>query len=169
MKQHEEQLDQAPPSRTRLKKEDQARKALGEALVALGAEQLASIALPIELREAVHLARKTRQHGARRRQLQYIGALLRHMDTALIRQALENIRRGDLEKAQAFKRIEAWRDALREGRDEIIDEILAACPGADRQQLRQLSRNACRESREERGPSASRKLFKYLKGIYILK
>jgi ribosome-associated protein len=165
VKQPENNLDQAPPSRTRRKKEDQARKAIGEALVTLGAEQMAGIDLPTELRAAVQLARQTRQHGARRRQIQYIGTLLRHMDTAPIRQALENIRRGDIEKAQAFKRIEAWRDALLDGNNDMVEEILADCPGADRQQLRQLARNAAREAREGRGPSAARKLFRYLVSI----
>lgn len=169
VKQPDDNLDQAPPSRTQRKMEDHARKALGEALVVLGPEQTAAIDLPPELREAVQLARKTRAHGARRRQIQYIGALLRHMDTAPIRQALDNIQRGDLEKAQAFKRLEAWRDALREGNNDIVEEIVADCPTADRQQLRQLARNARREAREGTGPSASRKLFRYLKRIAVSK
>lgn len=165
MKQPDDKTDQAPPSRTRRKKEDHARKALGEELVVLGPEQTATIELPSELIEAVELARKTRSHGARRRQIQYIGTLLRQIDTEPIRQALENIRRGDLVKAQAFKRIEAWRDTLRDGNDEIVEEILSVCPGGDRQQLRQLSRNARREVRKGKGNAASRKLFKYLRQI----
>ncbi len=154
-----------PPSRTQRKKADHARKALGEALVALSPEQETGIDLPSELRAAVSLARKTRAHGARRRQIQYIGTLLRQIDIDPIRKALENIQRGDLVKARAFKRIEAWRDALRDGNDAIMEEILAACPAADRQQLRQLVRNARRETREGKGPGASRKLFKYLQKV----
>lgn len=168
MKQADDPKAPTPPSRTRRKKEDQARKALGHALVALGAEQRAAVDMPSELREAVQLACQTRRHGARRRQMQYIGTLLRHMDTTPIRQALENIYRGDRVKAQAFKRIESWRDALRQGRDDIIEEIMAACPGADRQQLRQLVRNARQEVRAGQGTIASRKLFKYLKEISTL-
>ncbi len=157
--------DPAPPSRTQRKKADHARKALGEALVALSPEQEAGIELPAELRAAVHLARRTHSHGARRRQIQYIGTLLRQTDTDPIRRALENIKRGDLLKARAFKRIEAWRDALRDGNDEILEEILAACPAAERQQLRQLVLKVRREVREGKGPGASRKLFKYLKKV----
>jgi ribosome-associated protein len=153
------------PSRTRRKKADHARKALGESLAALGSEQLAAIDMPTELREALQLAARTRAHGARRRQLQFIGALLRRMDVAPLRQALENIQRGDTEKAMAFKRIEAWRDALRRGQFECIEEILARCPAADRQPLTQLARSACREFGEGRGTTASRKLFIYLRGV----
>ena len=157
--------EQAPPSRTQRKKADHARKAIGEALVALSSDQTAGIEMPADLRAAVQLARRLRAHGARRRQMQYIGTLLRRIDTAPIKKALAHIQRGDLEKAQAFKRTEAWRDALRDGNDEIVEEILGACPEADRQQLRQLTRNARREVRKEAGTSACRKLFRYLQKV----
>jgi ribosome-associated protein len=153
------------PSRTQRKKADRARKALAEILVALAPEQLTAVDLPPEVREAVRLAVRTRQHGARRRQLQYIGTLLRQIDTAPIRSALDNLRRGDLAKARAFQRVEAWRDALRAGQFDLVEEILARCPGADRQQLMQLARNARREMQEGRGASASRRLFRHLQGI----
>lgn len=165
MKPPEDKMESLRPSRTQRKKADHARKALGQSLAALGPEQLAAIDMPTELREALQLAARTRAHGARRRQFQYIGSFLRRIDVAPIRQALEAIRRGDIEKAMVFQRIEAWRDALRIGHDEQIEEILAHCPAADRQQLTQLARNACREAREGEGTTASRKLFIYLQGI----
>ena len=158
-------MDDKPVSRTRKKKDDRALQTLGEALVALPPEQLAAFDLPVELHEALDLARKTRQHGARRRQLQYIGALMRRIDTAPIRQALANFQHGNLIKARAFKRIEAWRDALRNGRFDKVEDILSCCPDAERQQLTQLARNAWREARESQGSSASRKLFRYLQRI----
>lgn len=165
MKSPADRPDNAPLSRTRRKKADRARKAIGEALVALGPVHLEAFDLPDELREAVHLARKTRSHGARRRQLQYIGTLLRQIDTAPIRQALDNLQRGDLEKARAFKRLEAWRDALQAGQFDRIEEILDHCPEGDRQQLTQLARNARREAAQEKRTGASRKLFRYLRDI----
>ncbi len=165
MKPTDDRSAQAPPSRTQRKIADHARKALGEALVALSAERLAAFDLPEDLRTAVRLARKARAHGARRRQIQYIGTLLRRMDTAPLKNALDNIRRGDIEKAREFRRLEAWRDALQHGDEETVEEILAACPGADRQRLRQLARNARRAMENNSGPSASRKLFRYLRDI----
>ncbi len=165
MKPPVDRSDQGPPSRTQRKKADHDRKALGKALVALNAEQVAAMDLPTELHEAVKLARQTSAHGARRRQIQYIGTLLRRIDTDPLKKALANIRRGDLEKARAFQRIEAWRDALLSGDEEILEEILTTCPGADRQKIRQLARHARRAAVNASGPAASRKLFKYLRDI----
>ena len=165
MKPPDDRSEQAPPSRTQRKKADHARKALGEALVALSPERMAAIDLPEELLTAVRLARRTRAHGARRRQIQYIGTLLRRMDTAPLKAALDNIRRGDIEQARDFRRLEAWRDALQSGDEEILEEILAACPAANRQRLRQLARNARRALENDSGPSASRKLFRYLRDV----
>jgi len=86
-------MDAEDKSRTRKKKEDRALQRLGEQLVALPPAQLAAMELPEELRTAIEFARKIRTHGARRRQLQYIGVLMRHIDPQLIKSALERIRR----------------------------------------------------------------------------
>jgi ribosome-associated protein len=83
-------------SRTRKKKEDRALQRLGEQLVALPSGQLESMALPDELRTAVEFARKISKHGARRRQIKYIGALMRHIDPQPIQIALERIRSASL-------------------------------------------------------------------------
>jgi ribosome-associated protein len=91
-------------SRTQKKKEDRALQALGEQLVGLSSEQLGRIDLPEQLLEAVRFAVTIRQHGARRRQMQHIGALMRHIDPAPIRKALESIRRGDTAKDPAFQK-----------------------------------------------------------------
>jgi ribosome-associated protein len=154
-----------PISRTRKKKEDHARQKLGERLVGLSEEQLERLDLPNELREAVSLARKTTQHGARHRQVKYVGALLRQVDTAPIEKTLDDIARGDYEKAYAFKKIESWRDQLREENPAVVEEILLACPLAQRQQLTQLARNAKKEFEGKKGVKASRALFRYLKEV----
>ena len=154
-----------PASRTRKKKEDHARQKFGERLVELSDEQLGRLDLPNELREAVSLARKTTPHGARHRQVKYVGALLRQVDTAPIEKALEDIASGDYEKNLAFKKVEAWRDQLREGNLTMVEEILLACPLALRQQLTQLARNAKKEFEGKKGVKASRALFRYLKEI----
>ena len=81
------------PSRTQKKKAALAAQALGEKLVLLKEVQMARLDLPDELREAVRACQKMTQHGARRRQLQYIGSLMRHIDTEQLRQHLENLKR----------------------------------------------------------------------------
>ena len=96
--------DTPPKSRTQKKKEDRALQRLGEELLALTAEQLEGIEMPDELIEAVRLGRTMTRHGARRRQLQYIGALMRAIDAEPIRKALDNIRMGDYRKALIFKK-----------------------------------------------------------------
>lgn len=152
-------------SRTRIKNEDRALQKVGEQLVGLSNERLADMDMPDELREAIGLARKTTSHGARRRQVKYIGALLRQVDTTPIRDALDEIRHGEHQKALAFKKIEKWRDELRAGNMGLVDEIVASCPGANRQRLAQLARNAKKEFAANRGVKSSRALFRYLKEI----
>ncbi len=85
-------------SRTRKKKEDHALQRLGEQLVALPFSQLEAMELPDELLTAIESARKIKSHGARRRQIKYIGALMRHIDPQLIEAALDRIQSKNLQK-----------------------------------------------------------------------
>ena len=97
--------------------------------------------------------------------MQYIGALMRDVDPEPIQDALENIRLGDLRKARAFQQIEKWRDEIKGGNTQIIDEILSSCPDAERQRLTQLARNARNTAGTKTGVKSSRILFRYLKEI----
>jgi len=157
--------DESPRSRTQKKKDDRALQRLGEELLNLSRDQLAAIAMPSELAEAVAMGRRMTRHGARRRQLQYIGALMRNIDPAPIRNALDDIHRGSHQKALVFKKLENWREALIEGDEKVIEEILIQCPGAERQRLMQLSRNARKEKQSGKGVKASRMLFRYLREL----
>jgi len=91
-------MDTDYKSRTRKKNEDRALQRLGEQLVALPFGQLETMELPDELPAAIELARKIRSHGARRRQMQYIGTLMRHIDPQPIETALARIRPKKLRK-----------------------------------------------------------------------
>jgi len=91
-------MDTDYKSRTRKKNEDRALQRLGEQLVALPSGQLESMELPDELLTAIEFARKIRKHGTRRRQIQYIGALMRHIDPQPIETALDRIRSENLLK-----------------------------------------------------------------------
>jgi ribosome-associated protein len=82
-------------SRTQKKNEDRALQRLGEQLVSLPVSQLETMELPDELLTAIELARKIKSHSARRRQIQYIGALMRHIDPQPIIAAFERIRAGN--------------------------------------------------------------------------
>ena len=85
-------------SRTQKKNEDRARQRLGEQLVSLPVSQLETMELPDELLVAIEFAHKIKSRSARRRQIQYIGALMRHIDPQPIEAALERIRPGTLGK-----------------------------------------------------------------------
>jgi len=158
-------MEKIEKSRTQKKKEARELQKLGEQLLSLTLEQLNDIHMPNELREAVLEAREMTSHGARRRQIKYIGALVREIDPQPIIDALANIQHGDYQKAAAFKQVERWRDDLREGNMERIDEILEKCPSAQRQRLTQLTRNAQAEFKKQAGVKATRALFRYLKQV----
>jgi ribosome-associated protein len=81
----------APPSKTRLKKDDHGRQEIGERLTRLSDRELERIDLPDEVREAVIFARKITSHGAKKREIKHLGALLRHVDTTPIQKMLDHI------------------------------------------------------------------------------
>ena len=89
-----------------MKNEVKALQKLGEQLVGLSSDQLKRIDLPEELASAVNEAHQIPQHEANRRQLQYIGKLMREIDSEPILIALRNIQQGDYKKSLAFKKVE---------------------------------------------------------------
>ena len=154
-------------SKTQIKKEVRALQQLGEQLVDMPSDQIEKMDLPAALFSAVQQARQIRQHGAKRRQLQYIGKLMREIDPEPILKSLLNIRQGDSQAARSIKKIEAWQDEIKKGNIEIIEEIIDYCPNAQRQKLNQLSRNVRNPQKNTDGSRASRALFRYLKEIYL--
>jgi ribosome-associated protein len=76
-------------SKTRRKREMQARQDVGEALVALSEARLAQLELPERLLDAVLQAKRINKFGALRRQLQYVGRLMREVDVVAIEAQLE--------------------------------------------------------------------------------
>ncbi|WP_319525304.1 ribosome biogenesis factor YjgA [uncultured Desulfosarcina sp.] len=152
-------------SRTQLKKEAIALQKIGEKLVQLSDEQLKRMDLPARLIDAIDDIRPMTSHGARRRQMQYIGSLMRDVDIAPIEQALQEIEQGEYQRAREFHRLEDWRDRLVDGDDEAMMEILDAFPEADRQRLGQLVRSARKEKQNNNPPKSARNLFRYLREL----
>jgi ribosome-associated protein len=157
--------DDLEKSRTRMKKEATALQKMGEKLVLLSDDQLDRMGLPPGLLEAIQTARTIKSHGARRRQMQYIGTLMRSVDAEPIEQACLEIEQGAYRQAKAFHRIEAWRDQLVDGDDDVLQEILNTFPDADRQRLGQLVRSARKEKEKSAPPKSARNLFRYLKAL----
>jgi ribosome-associated protein len=150
------------PSRTKKKKIAQALQKLGERLVQLGDAQFAALSLPEALLEAVAMARQMKSHGAKRRQLQYIGRLMRAYDPADIEKALERITAGEDEKKRHFKRVERWRDELVDGDEERLAWLAEHCPSIDLQKLGELVGNAQTAHSDADKKKAGRLLFRYL-------
>lgn len=138
---------------------------MGERLAELSSAQLEKMELPTELKEAVIVAGGIRKHGARRRQLQYIGTLMRRLDPEPIRKALECLDQGKNKEAWAFKQTEMWRNRLVEGDNELMEELARRFPRIDSQLLSQLVLSARKETERGRPPKSSRALFRYLRSL----
>lgn len=152
-------------SKSQLKRDAHSLTELGKKLVQLDKGSLAKIPLPENLLDAINSARNIRQHGALKRQLQYIGKLMRKIDPEPIQAAYEaatNHYRADTQRLHA---IENWRDRLLGEGDNVLGELLKQFPDADRQHLRQLMRSANREHHQNKAPRAARELFQYLKSL----
>jgi len=156
--------DEEKPSKTQRKREMHELQALGVRLVELNSEQLDAVALPEDLRDAVERAQRITKHEARRRQLQYIGRLMRSVDPGPIREKLKVWDGVSTEETARVHRIERWRDKLLED-DGTIGALVRAHPGIDTQRLRSLVRNARDERKAGRPPRAYRELFRALRDI----
>ena len=152
-------------SKSQRKREMIALQELGEELVRLKAEQLAKLPLTDELREAIFAAQRMHARGARYRQMQYIGRLMREVEPAPVQEALDTLRNKQNRATALLHRLEKWRDELIAGDNETLEEVVAAFPAADRQQLRQLIRNAQKEEEAGKPPKSSRELFRYLREL----
>ncbi len=153
--------DAQPPSKSQRKRESSALQDLGLALVKLPEDRVRNLDLPDALRSAVLEAQRIRSHGALRRQMQYIGKLMRDVEAEPIARQLAEMRSlSDRSKAE-FHALEHWRDRLL-ANDQALTEWLAGHPECDAQQLRQLLRNARKEAAEGKPPRASRALFRML-------
>ena len=151
-------------SKTQRKKDMHALQALGSQLVELDARQLAAIELPEDLRAAVEEARRLGKHEARRRQLQYIGRLMREVDAAAIAAQLERWLGQAREETARLHALERWREELIAS-DPALERFLREHPGADSQRLRGLIRNARREQGAATPPKSYRELFRALREI----
>jgi len=158
----------APPSKTRRKAEMHSLQDLGEALVALEPKRLAELAadaeLPERLVEAVGAARTITAWGGRKRQLQFVGKLMREVDAEPIRRRLAEWAQGrDIEAARQHA-LERWRDRLLAEPD-ALDHLAAANPGLDRPRFRALIAKARDERLRQAAPHAYRELFRALKSL----
>ena len=160
-------LPPLPPSKTRLKQAAHDLQALGARLVDLPRDRLQMLGLPESLYDAVRECQSITRHEARRRQIQYIGRLMRQVDPSAI-EAQFSIWDGTSAAEVALQHsIERWRDRLMDDQASAsaLTDLAAAHPGCDVQQLRTLMRNARREFAQGKPPRSHRELFRALRAI----
>jgi ribosome-associated protein len=150
------------PSKTRRKHAMHALQALGEELVALDPKRLAQLELPERLVDAIGVARGVHAHEGRRRQLQYVGKLMRTIDAEPIQAALARWSSGVPPDQALFAAAERWRDLVLAD-DSALDRFVAEHPHADRAALASLVREARIERTRAGPPHRYRELFRTLK------
>ncbi|HEY3488155.1 MAG TPA: ribosome biogenesis factor YjgA [Gammaproteobacteria bacterium] len=152
-------------SKTRIKQEVLELKDLGKELVQLPEKTLRKLPLSESFLDAI-LAAQNFSRGALQRQLRYIAGLVPNEDVEAIRKTLEELRQPRHREIQAFQQIEYWRDRLLAGDDAVLGELAASFEHIDRQQIRQLVRNAHREREQNKPPKSARALFQYLAQLH---
>ncbi len=160
----EEENPELPLSKTRLKKQMHDLQDIGAQLVALNSDQLEELDLPERLLDAINDLKRIHKFGAQRRQMQFIGKLMREVDAAPIIAKLEAWGGTSRQHTAWLHQIERWRDRLLEN-DDALTELLAAHPHADAQHLRALIRNAHKEKELNKPPRSYREIFQALREI----
>lgn len=155
------------PSKSARKRAAAAAQDLGTRLIALKEAELTALGLPEPLHDAILLAQRITSRGGLARQRQYIGKLMRDVDTGPIEAALEAGSRATAVDAGKHKRIEAWRARLLTEGPAALDDLLEWRPDTDRKALQALIAKATNErvdsgSRE----GASRELFRTLRTLF---
>ena len=163
----ENELDaDALPSKSQLKREAQELFNLGVQLVELGGMERAAIPMDSVLDDAVTLGASITAHSARKRQLLYIGKLLRKRDVTDIRAALDAISARSRGVAQRHKATEQWRERLLENEKQALSELIDTYgQRVNVQSLRQLIRKARQERQRQAPPTAQRQLFRLLRDL----
>ncbi len=159
-------LDPSPFSKSVQKRAVEALQDLGAELLACNKATLEKCDLPPQLLAALaEYKRLPNKHGALRRQLQFIGRLMRDLDDeALARIHAQFNRNVDLEKKK-FAQLEALRDRLLSGDKAALQDLIDMHPEVNVQLLRQLIRGAQKERDENKPPASSRKLFRLLRTL----
>lgn len=155
--------EQEPISKSQRKRDMHALQAIGKKLTELNNEQLNKIEMSDKLRLAITEMQRITKHEARRRQLQYIGKLMRDEESQPIMDAIAKIENSHLEAAKDLHDLEIWRDRLINETKEALTEFIAKHPDVDVQHLRHLIRNAQKEKETGKPAGSLRTLFRFLR------
>jgi ribosome-associated protein len=152
-----------PPSKSQRKRDMHDLQALGQTLTSLSPANLRKLPLDEHILIAI-LDAQSFKNEALRRQLQYIGKLMRNVDPEPLRVAIENINKGSREENKRFHDLEKWRDRLISDDKDAQAAFLLKYPHTELSVLAELIHHAKHES-EHPHSGAGRKLFRYLRDI----
>lgn len=155
-------MEEQPPSKSELKRRALGLQALGRELTTLKPAQLATLPMPEKLADAIANYQRFPSREAKRRQLQYIGRLMRDLDVEPIESALHTLRGESAESQYELHLVERWRERLLET-PEALTEFLDTYPATDRQALRRQLQRVQKASTETQQRAAARALFRFLR------
>lgn len=157
------------PSKSMLKRESHDLQQLGKHLLEMPDSRLDDIGMPERLRDALAAWKKTRSFEGKRRQLQFIGKVMREVDAAPLREAVAAFQMGHARNTLALHQAETWRTELLAEDDKVaLTRWGQTYPQSDLQQLRTLIRNARKDAAaapEQRSGRAFRELFQFIKQV----
>ncbi len=157
--------DAGPKSKSQKKRDMTALQDLGAELEALAKDRLARVPMPEALADAIREARRTTSHEGKRRQMQFVGKVMRGLDddeVDVIRRALEGFKGTSKAETAKMHLIERWRELLL-AEDEALTRFLGEHPSVDVQALRNIIRNARKEHQLGKPPKYFRELFQAVK------
>jgi ribosome-associated protein len=155
------------PSKSELKRQMNDLQKLGEQLVAEPRDRVKRVPMPEELRDAILMCQSITDHGGRRRQLQFVGKMMRKLDeeeVAVIQRTIESWKGMSKAETAALHALERRREKLLAD-DNALTQLLEQHPELDVQHLRTLIRNARKEQAEHKPPKAYREIFQILKDL----
>lgn len=153
-------------SKSQRKRDATAAQQLGQNLLKLDQNTLKTIELPENLGLALDEARRIKKNSALKRQLQYIGKIMRNIDIDPIQEQYNKLCNHYAKDIKSLHRLEKWRDRLLTEGDTALEELVNEAPNVDRQHLRQLVRQSNKESKLNKPPKSAREIFKYLKTLF---
>ena len=163
---NDESHDDELISKSQRKRDAEAAQQLGKDILGLSHDDQKSIDLPENLSKALDDARRIKKNSALKRQLQYIGKLMRHIDLEPIQEQYLKLTNHYGKDVKEFHKLEKWRDRLLAEGDKALEELINEAPNTDRQHLRQLIRQSAKETKLNKPPKSAREIFKYLKTLF---
>ncbi len=153
-------------SKTQRKQAMHALQKIGEQLTTLNDQQLNALNLPAQLQEAVDEARHINKFGARKRQMQYIGKLMRHVDILPIQEKLDTWQQASLNQTALLHQTEQWRERILTDVTALTD-FVNQYPTTEITHIRLLVRNTLKERKANKPPKSYRLLFQALQAIIL--